>query len=156
LLADENDARDERNVRRVLFPVLPVQDRPPADEHPRQSLSLAAPRPTTHLSLSSLMVVMTTLLGCTPMGAVAPLDLSRCTRSTWIIHFFRYTCVTLPSRPLNFPRTIRTSSSLRIGIERVYRIRDVSRCARSGKKHRHVVFCAQVLGQGRRHDLAAH
>lgn len=72
------------------------------------------------LSLSSLMVVMTTLLGWMPMGVVEPFDLSRCTRSTWITHFLRYTCVTLPSRPLYFPRTIRTSSSLRTGSERVY------------------------------------
>ena len=40
------------------------------------------------LSLSSLMVVMTTLLGWMPIGAVEPLDLSRWTRSTWITHFF--------------------------------------------------------------------
>lgn len=33
-------------------------------------------------------------------------------------HFLRYTCVTLPSRSLYFPRTIRTSSSLRIGSDR--------------------------------------
>ena len=37
---------------------------------------------STDLSLSSLMVMITTLLGLMPMGAVAPLDLSRCTRST--------------------------------------------------------------------------
>lgn len=40
------------------------------------------PSESTDLSLSSLMVVITTLLGLMPMGAVAPLDLSRCTRST--------------------------------------------------------------------------
>ena len=63
---------------------------------------------------------MTTLLGWTPMGTDEPFDLSRWTRSTWITHFLRYTCVTLPSRPLYFPRTILTSSSLRIGSDRVY------------------------------------
>lgn len=33
-------------------------------------------------------------------------------------HFLRYTCVTLPSRPLYFPRTIRTSSSFRTASDR--------------------------------------
>lgn len=65
------------------------------------------------------MVVTTTLLGWMPMGTDAPFDLSRWTRSTWITHFLRYTWVTLPSRPLYLPRTIRTSSSLRMGIDRV-------------------------------------
>ena len=73
----------------------------------------------THLSLSSLMLVMTTLLGWMPMGTVAPFDLSRWTRSTWMTHFLRYTWVTFPSRPLYLPRTILTSSSLRIGSDRV-------------------------------------
>merc|ERR1719313_1310020 len=39
-------------------------------------------------------------------------------RSTWTTHFFRYTAVTLPSRVLYIPRVMRTSSSLRIGIDR--------------------------------------
>lgn len=55
------------------------------------------------------------------MGEVDPLALSRWTRSTWMIHFLRYTCVILPSRPLNLPRITRTSSSLRTGKERVYK-----------------------------------
>jgi len=70
-------------------------------------------------SLSNLSEVTTTLLGWTPIGVVAPFDLSLWTRSTWITHFLRYTCVTFPSRPLYLPRTILTSSSLRIGIDRV-------------------------------------
>jgi hypothetical protein len=73
----------------------------------------------THLSLSNLIVTITTLLGFTPIGAVAPFDLSRCTRSTWMTHFLRYTCVTFPSRPLCVPRVILTSSSLRMGNDRV-------------------------------------
>ena len=39
-------------------------------------------------SLSSLMLIMTTLLGWMPMGMLEPFALSRCTRSTWMTHFF--------------------------------------------------------------------
>jgi hypothetical protein len=93
-------------------PELPACNRPYQIDNITQMI-------TPHLSLSSLIVVITTLLGFTPMGAVAPFDLSRCTRSTWMTHFLRYTCVTFPSRPLYVPRTIRTSSSLRMGSDRV-------------------------------------
>ena len=103
----------------ALLPVLAIKDCPPDCVIVREG----AARKVwywTDLSLSSLMLVITTLLGWMPMGTVAPFDLSRWTRSTWITHFLRYTCVTLPSRPLYLPRTMRTSSSLRMGIERVY------------------------------------
>ena len=63
---------------------------------------------------------MTTFEGWMPTGAVAAFDFSMWTRSTWMTHFFRYTWVTLPSRPLYFPRIIKTSSSLRMGIERAW------------------------------------
>ena len=111
---------------------------------------------STDLSLSSLMLVMTTLLGWIPMGADAPLDLSRWTRSTCMTHFLRYTWVTFPSRPLYFPRTIRTSSSLRIGSERVYE--------EAMSSHRrpacclgvtNIVFCTELLRECGRHDFAA-
>merc|ERR1719210_3187196 len=36
----------------------------------------------------------------------------------WILHFLRYTCVTLPSRSWKCPRQTMTSSSRRIGRER--------------------------------------
>lgn len=103
-----------------------------------------ASRPTFILSrmfsrsLSSFSLVTTTLDGATPSGIDWPLDFSRTRRSTWmmsvdsmsllffhyicyarvLVHFNRYTDVTLPSRPLLEPRTTVTSSSLRMGMER--------------------------------------
>ena len=111
----------------------------------------------TYLSLSSLRLVTTTLLGWMPMGTEAPFDLSRWTRSTWITHFLRYTWVTLPSRPLYLPRTIRTSSSLRMGIDRVY-VRCVTRLRSLNPPTRgtYVVLRAELLGERRGHDLAPH
>lgn len=93
------------------------------------------------------------------MGTDDPFDLSRWTRSTWITHFLRYTWVTLPSRPLYFPRTMRTSSSLRIGSERVYD--QHTKCVRSNTSRTyrasetHVVLAAELLRESGGHDLAA-
>lgn len=87
-------------------------------------------------TLSILSLVITTLEGLIPRGTLAPEDFSRTTAelvsvlfsqqnagfllplSIWMIYFKRYTLITLPSRPLLLPRVIRTSSSLRIGIDR--------------------------------------
>lgn len=90
------------------------------------------------------------------MGEEAPFDLSRCTRSIWITHFLRYTCVTFPSLPLYFPRTMRTSSSLRIGRERVWNtlVRYSDNCVNSSLSY--VVLCTELLRESRGHDLAAH
>lgn len=75
-------------------------------------------------SLSNFNFVIWTLLGAIPIGTLWPLLFSRETRSTWITYLRRYTDVTLPSRPLFEPRVMRTSSSLRIGMERTcgYRV----------------------------------
>ncbi|URE39896.1 hypothetical protein MUK42_33062 [Musa troglodytarum] len=81
-------------------------------------------------SLSSFSFVMTTLEGLMPTLTVAPFTFSRVMRSTWMTHFRRYTCTTLPSRPLKVPRTTCTSSSLRTGADRtLYLLR---RSAESG------------------------
>jgi len=47
--------------------------------------------------------------------ADSPLAFSRVARSTWMTNLRRYTWVTLPSRSLKKPRTMETSSSLRMG-----------------------------------------
>jgi hypothetical protein len=56
----------------------------------------------------------------------APFAFSRWILSTWTTNFLRYTAVTLPSRPLYFPRMTWTSSSLRTGMERTCRVKGVS------------------------------
>ena len=91
-----------------------------------------------------------------PMGTLEPFALSRWTRSTWITHFLRYTWVTLPSRPLYFPRTIRTSSSFRTGSDRAYPNETCKRMDRvRGQKIAYMMLVAQLLRQRRRHDYAA-
>ncbi|KAG5459187.1 MAG: hypothetical protein BJ554DRAFT_440 [Olpidium bornovanus] len=42
-------------------------------------------------------------------GKHSPLTFSRVRRSIWMTHFLRYTWTTRPSRPLEEPRTTRTS-----------------------------------------------
>ena len=62
---------------RSLLPVFAVEDGSPRKQTPLFMNSTLPRHSRTHLSLSSLMVVMTTLLGWMPMGTVAPFDLSR-------------------------------------------------------------------------------
>src|SRR5258706_2632343 len=73
-------------VRGVLLPVLALQDRSavPSNRQPKLVTETIPYR-----SLSSFKVVITTLLGWMPTGELAPLVLSRCTRSTWMTHFLR-------------------------------------------------------------------
>jgi hypothetical protein len=53
---------------------------------------LLVPLPNAAKGKLTLRVVMTTLEGWIPIGTVAALDFSTCTRSTWMTHFFLYTC----------------------------------------------------------------
>jgi hypothetical protein len=64
-----------------LRPVLAIKNCPTIEKSLIRTINIDKTW-IAHRSLSSLMVVITTLLGWIPMGEVAPLDLSRCTRST--------------------------------------------------------------------------
>jgi hypothetical protein len=76
-------------VRGVLLPVLALQDRSATRSNRQPKPLHRKSESISYRSLSSFRVVITTLLGWIPTGALAPLVLSRCTRSTWITHFLR-------------------------------------------------------------------